>query len=835
MKKILFVFLFLIFNSFFAQIRIKELSSPLPSESVNYSNTETRKIISLNKNWNFTPKDSESDGVTISVPSTYTSDDVMVFQKSLNLISSEIGQNNFIVHFLGISYSADIFLNDIIIYKKAGGNIPFAVELPNDIISADGENILKVVVKKGLDSENSIPLFQRFLFPKNSGGIVRDVFLEIIPKENLQLIDYATTNIINSRSAQISLTFSLKTNTENRYRIEVSLFDDKMETVSTKKWNVESEATQTSINLKISNPKFWTPKTPNRYIAEFKLLSNDSLVDLSKKQIIIAKLESRADGIFLNNKKFNFNGVTYIPSCKEFGELISYTELKKDLQIIKELGVNSVRFAKATPHPFALEICTKLGLLPFIEIPLNSPPELIVEDNNFYKRSERFTDEFVKSYSNFSPLFVVGLGSGYHANSSVHKSLVERLAGIVTTNKNGLTYASFIGLPKAKIKNIDLYGVELFNTSINDIWESSLITNNIFISEATYPNYNGNSNGYLNSFSLEAQAKYFEQTIENSTSKKLSGFFLNSMFDYYGDFNSLSAKYSEDNLYKIGILGVDKNINRISYNVIKSKLTNTKRITIPLGNTKDEAPILFIIVGLVLSILAGSLINSKKKLREDATRALLRPYNFFADIRDHRIISGPATIILMLILAGSHSLLIINLLFYFKNNIVFEKILIAFGMPALTSSISYLAWNPTEGFFVFFAISILFFLIISLLISLTSFFIRIKIYFRSIFFTVVWAVLPLALLLPVKMMLYRFLEIGSFNLYIYIFLLLYLLWITRRVIKGVYVIFDISASMAYLYAFVALVVTLGGMLVYFQIYHSTIYYLIDIFNNTNLV
>lgn len=835
MKKILFIFLFLTFNSFFAQIRIKELSSPLPYKSVNYSNTETRKIFSLNKSWNLTMKNSESDGVTINIPSTYTSDDIMVFQKLLNFVPSEIEKNNFIIHFLGISYSADVFFNDIIIYKKAGGNTPFVVELPNNIISTDGKNTLKVVIKKGLDSENSIPLFQRFLFPKNSGGIVRDVFLEVVPKENLKLINYATTSITSSKFAQINFSFSLKTNTKSRYKIEVSVFDAKMKTVSTKRWKVESGATQTSINLKITNPKFWAPKNPNRYSTEFKLFNNDSLVDLSKRQIIIAKLENRTDGLYLNNKKFTFSGVTYIPSSKEFGQLISYKKLKKDLQIIKELGVNSVRFAKATPHPFALEICTELGLLPFIEIPLNSPPELIVENNNFYKRSERFTDEFVKSYSNFSPLFVVGLGSGYYPNSSIHKNLIERLASIVASNKNVLTYASFIGIPKAKIKNIDLYGVELFGNNITDIWESSPIASNIFISDATYPNYNGNSNGYLNSFSLEAQAKYFQQIIENSKSKKLSGFFLNSMFDYYGDFNSLSTKCSEDNLYRIGILGVDRNINRISYNVINSKLTDTKHITIPLGNTKDEVPILFIIAGLVLSILAGALINSKKKLREDATRALLRPYNFFADIRDHRIISGFATIVLMFLLAGSHALLMINLLYYFKNNVVFEKILLAFGIPELTSIISYLAWNPTEGFFVFFAISVLFFLIISSLISVTSFFIRIKIYFRSIFFTVVWAVLPLALLLPVKMMLYRFLKVGTFNLYIYIFLLLYFVWIARRVIKGVYIIFDVSAGMTYLYAFVAFVVTLGGILLYFQVYHSTIYYLIDIFNNTNLV
>ncbi len=43
-----------------------------------------------------------------------------------------------------------------------------------------------------------------------------------------------------------------------------------------------------------------------------------------------------------------------------------YQKLKEDLQIIKNLGVNSVRFAKSTPHPFALNICQELGLFAFV-------------------------------------------------------------------------------------------------------------------------------------------------------------------------------------------------------------------------------------------------------------------------------------------------------------------------------------------------------------------------------------------------------------------------------------------------------------------------------------
>ncbi|MDA3861410.1 MAG: hypothetical protein PF445_09305 [Melioribacteraceae bacterium] len=83
------------------------------------------------------------------------------------------------------------------------------------------------------------------------------------------------------------------------------------------------------------------------------------------------------------------------------------------------------------------------------------------------------------------------------------------------------------------------------------------------------------------------------------------------------------------------------------------------------------------------------------------------------------------------------------------------------------------------------------------------------------------------------MVLYRILTADVINVYIYGFLVVYFLWIARRIINGVSVVFDISASRAYLYSFIASLIVFGSLALYFQIYHSTIYYLINVFNQAN--
>lgn len=841
MKKYLslFVTLILLSNTIYSQIRIKEISSDLPKHLTNYSNTETRKFIQFNDNWILTPENSESNGVKINVPSRYTSDETIIFKKSFEFSPEIISINDLKVHFLGISYSADIYLNDVVIYTKPAGNIPFSLLLPNDLLNAAEKNTITVKVLNELDSKTTIPLYQRFLFPKNSGGIVRDVYLEIIPKKNIELVRFSTS--IDNQLKNIDIKFDLhlsNKSTDEQYLINLSIFDYTGTSIANKKFELNDQSIDLELKLNVKNPNLWSPKTPHLYSVKIELIKNDSLIDVTKTNVIFTKFENRPEGLFLNNKNFAINGVTYIHSSKEYGMLTSYSELRKDLEIIKELGINTVRFAKATPHPFALEICAELGLLAFIEVPINSVPDRFLEDENFKNRLSSYTEEFTKEYSNYPAVFAMGIGSGYLSISQMQIDFVSELSKVIKLKSRKLSFASFLGIPAKEINNLDLYGIELFeNSAILEKYlkTTSINKNKIFISEATYPTYLGNTNGYLNKFSLESQAKFFDETIDLTRSKKLTGFFINSMFDFYGDFSSLFTKYSDENKYAIGVIGEDRNINRISYNLLKSKLISNKRTTIPLGNKKDDAPMFFILAGLALAVMMGILVNSKKKFREDATRALLRPYNFFADIRDHRIMSGLATIIMMFILAGSHALLISNLLFFFRNSITFEKLLLSFGVPSLISGINYLAWSPYESFFFFTLMSIVFFLIISVFISIASFFLKMKIYFRNIFITVVWAVLPLSILLPAKMVLYRILIVDIINPYIYGFLILYLFWILQRVIKGVYVIFDISLGRAYFFTILLIVLSLGGILSYFQLSYSTIDLIINSIYQAQLI
>jgi hypothetical protein len=358
-----------------------------------------------------------------------------------------------------------------------------------------------------------------------------------------------------------------------------------------------------------------------------------------------------------------------------------------------------------------------------------------------------------------------------------------------------------------------------------DNLKTSVGSGKLFIGEATYIVNIGQTDGYVNKFSYEAQAKFFDDMFSFYEENNLSGFFVNTMYDIRGDYRSIVCGYNKDNVYNIGLISEDRNQERLAFKILSARMKNAEKVTIPIGSEKDDAPMIFIITGLVLALLMGVLVNSGRKFRDDASRALLRPYNFFADVRDQRIISAYHSLFLGAIISLVISLILANLFYYIRNNILFERIILSFGSPDLIAGISYLAWNPVKALIWLFIISVIVMFLLTIVITASSFFVRTKVYLSSVFFTIVWSLLPVVLLIPLGIVLYRLLNAGAGNIYIYVFLILFSLWMLYRLLKGVSVIFDINAGGIYFYGLLTIALIKLIFFVYFEVNNSVFQYL----------
>jgi len=844
---LLLLFYFLPLSSILhGQIIFKEnpqYQLPVNSSDI-FGLSQTRRIINLNGKWTVKNIESDSNPLSISIPSKFEGSGNLIFEKTFSLTENDINGHTLILHFLGVNYSAEFSLNNNIIYRHLGGTFPFSFELPKDLIKNGDDNILKVVLKYDL-SDETIPFKQRVYFPKSFGGIFRDVFITVQP--NNYLDDISFTTIADSKSQSVQLNFKVKffsndTSSQNNYSIKINLnSDDGKQNIDIPFTNFIYEKNSFSIisnSFNLPSPILWSPEKPTYYNATIQLINNKIIIDEIKQKVAVLTVTSEKNEIELNNNPLLLKGVTYIPSFDENGDFENYEAMESDIKIIKETGFNSIRFSKCIPHPYLIELCMKYGLLAFIELPINNIPSHFAGNYNYSSKAENYLREYLGEYKRFNNIIGFGLGGGYLSKDKNQISFLSNLAGIVKTESNFLTYASFSNFDIKPIDNLDIYGVELFNNSLEDNTEAlnelykNINNRNIFTSEATYTVNSGHNNGYANPFTYESQAKYFNDLIVSYKKPNNLGFFINTMFDYTGDYSSLSSGFSKNNLYNIGLISIDRKTKSMAYNVVYSKFNNTERVTIPIGNKKDQAPMLFIVFGLLLALGMGILVNSGKKFREDSSRALLRPYNFFADVRDLRMISGFHTGLLAIILAGTISLVLSNILFYFKTDFIFEKLLIFFGNPGIIRDVSYLAWNPLMSIIWLTILTALIFILLMGIIKVYSFIIKTRVFISSIYFTVIWSFLPLALLIPVGIVLFRILnsEISNLNSYLYALIIMFFVWTIHRLLKGIYVIFDINPSRVYFYSILTFLVIFGGFLLYYQLKYSLFYFLALLFN-----
>ncbi|MEW6506632.1 MAG: glycoside hydrolase family 2 TIM barrel-domain containing protein [Bacteroidota bacterium] len=840
-KKIqIFLLLFnLLSFSISAQIKVTALP-PLQTDSNFISKISYGRSIELNDGWKVYLNIDDKNFEKVNIPCIWDGAESLYFENEIILSKEEIDNSVIKLFWGGINYSTEVFLNGYNIYKRSIGEIPFEIELPSDILKAGSPNKIVLKIDNSLDSKRTIPLKQRFLFPQKPSGIYRNIYVRILPKTHISKfnLSYVLDQNLSSANAEIKIAV------ENMYLLDKELTGKDGALLNLKlipknftgsSYSFNFPLTVSIVNkfdhvfrINILNPTLWSINNPNYYKTELSLSVGNEIIDKVEKEISFFRVDVNDRKILFNNNPFVLNGTTFIVNEDEIIKDGYLNKLRRDFTFIKDAGFNAIRFAKAYPIPEAISLCNRLGLIALIELPFNSAPEEFLTDPEFRIRTLNKFNEMIESYTDYSSAIFWGIGSSFLSNSTTTKDFIIHIFKN-TSASNIITYCSFVGLQKEPIEGLDLIGVELYSSppdkldeALNTISGGSNL-GNYFFSEVSYPNYLGISGGYLIKNSTEAQAKYFGQIIDLSRNHRLAGFFINTFFNYTGDFSSLYG--GKTNQYQLGIFNNTPTTNNLVYKVIDSKLNNKGKVTIPIGNGKDENKLIFILIALGLSVLMALLINTSRKFRDECSRALFRPYNFYSDIRDHRIISSLHTFILLLIESGSISLFFTILFYYLRKNILIEKLLLSFGDASIIKSFSYLAWNPEKGFLILLFLVILKIVFLSLLIKAISFFIKTKVEFSSIFYMIIWGLLPFTILLPVELILYKILAAGSFNTAVIVFILLFWLWIILRILKGIHVLFEINKPTVYLYGFAAIIILVVSIALYFQLTNSAIYYL----------
>ena len=120
--------------------------------------------------------------------------------------------------------------------------------------------------------------------------------------------------------------------------------------------------------IPVPNPRLWSLAAPQRYIAVTKVLQGDVVLDEYETPFGIRRIEFTPDrGFLLNGERVTLQGVCMHHDLGALGAAFNLRAAERQLEILKEMGVNAIRLTHNPSAPEVLDLCDRMGLLAVAE------------------------------------------------------------------------------------------------------------------------------------------------------------------------------------------------------------------------------------------------------------------------------------------------------------------------------------------------------------------------------------------------------------------------------------------------------------------------------------
>ena len=815
-----------------AQSRILQRNSPeIPPPYVKNISNEFRKIINLNGEWNFSSIDPYYN-TKIQVPFSYNFKGKAACSRNFNIDLDNPDAWNYVLYCDGINYQCEITINGRFIDKHEGGFAPFSALILEGILKESG-NTIEIKIDNTLDYSKTLPLKNVTNYPKNYGGIYRDIYILAVPKVFVRSTNLHSeidinfnadiTNKISITSTDITAVTGLLEG--KSYSVKTEILDSAGEVKASSTASniiISSNSTIEAENkLTLDNPRYWSPEDPYLYTVKVSIYLGADPVDAFICDYGVYELTVKSNSMIFNRSELKLKGINYIEEFPGNGISGTYKEVEYDVRTIKSLGCNIIKVYGKAASPYLINLCNRYGLLIFEELPVFNVPEGIFDSENFIALAENQLSDIILKHKNNPSIAAYGLGNDFDVSSQSAKNYVSRLYALGKKLDKKLVYYSTRNFENDICREIvDLVGINFHDRDLKLLKEITsgikLKKQRIFIASYGKVINPADFSGYSDPNSVEAQSKYivdFQKIVKGSS---LAGSFFLSYADWNSDFPNLKF-FDQSNQYfrTTGLFTINRE-QRSPAEILKKEFLDEDIPNLNIGTYSREAPIVFVLIGLFTFILFIYLANSVRRFRENVWRAFFRPFIFYSDVREQSLIPPVQNILLALIISIGNALFFANLFYYWRESQLFDIMLsLIISSDSLKIYTDRLIMSPFKLTLVLTAISFVKIFFISVIIWLFSLTSKFKIGFNNIYTVTVWGFLPSIILLMAGTFYIRILfENPDFVVIGLAAALLIYIVSVYRILKGTYIIFDTFFVKAYAYGIGVIAIICGGALIY---------------------
>ena len=295
------------------------------------------------------------------------------YRKKLDIPTTDQGKIIYLDIDGAMSY-AMIWLNGHLVGGWPYGYNSFRLDL-TPYLNYGGKNQLAIRIDNPNHSARWYP----------GGGIYRNVWLtKTAPVHVAQWGTFIITPKVSVKQATINLSLKLENKTTTIQTVEAktqifasddfgklkgkAIADFPTETITL---NADTKQIKESKTI-LKNPKLWgayPSQKQNLYIAQTSIFIAGKQVDEYETPFGIRKIEfNPIKGLLVNGEKIKIQGVNQHHDLGALGAAFNVRAAQRQLEMLRELGCNAIRFSHNPPAPELLDLTDRMGFLVIDEI-----------------------------------------------------------------------------------------------------------------------------------------------------------------------------------------------------------------------------------------------------------------------------------------------------------------------------------------------------------------------------------------------------------------------------------------------------------------------------------
>ncbi|WP_167616174.1 glycoside hydrolase family 2 protein [Maribellus sediminis] len=327
------------------------------------------------------------------------------------------------LNFHGVYSYARVWVNGHFIREHYGGFTKWTCDI-SDFVEA-GETAVLTVEFADLTDDIS---YGSGYAKHQIGGILRDVELTALPKQNFKKLYFESDLDENYEHAVLKVFYELEEYSTSELKIQLISAENKV--IKSVKKQTDGQAGV--IEIPVENPKKWDAEHPNLYTAVVSLIHDGKEILKTVDKIGFREVVVDGNRLLVNGIPVKLRGACRHDIHPELGRMTTSDYDLKDVMLAKECNMNFIRTSHYPPSEHFLRYCDEYGIYVEDETAVcfvgSHRTEVYREsgasesDPDFTARYLSQLEEMVENHRNHPSIIIWSIGNENHFGSNFVES-----------------------------------------------------------------------------------------------------------------------------------------------------------------------------------------------------------------------------------------------------------------------------------------------------------------------------------------------------------------------------------------------------------------------------